>query len=82
LGDVADDVDVQVFEVRDLGDVVVGAVRFRAHGAGSDIPMDWTVWQVGRFQHEKCLSLQGFETKVEALTAAGWSEQDAQADDS
>jgi ketosteroid isomerase-like protein len=68
------DLTVQVVELRDVGDAVVGGVRFRAHGAGSDIPMDWTVWQVGRFRQGKCLSLHSFETKAQALEAVALSE--------
>jgi hypothetical protein len=68
------DLIAELLEVRDLGDVAVGAVRLRGHGAGSEVPSDWTVWHVGRWRRGKCVSVQSFETRAEALEAAGLSE--------
>jgi hypothetical protein len=36
------DLTVEVVEMRDLGDLTLGAGRVRGHGAGSDTPFDET----------------------------------------
>ena len=48
------DFTVQAVEVGELGDLTVSALRTRGHGAGSDIPLDESVWQVTRWRHGKC----------------------------
>jgi ketosteroid isomerase-like protein len=68
------DLIAEIVEVRELGDVMFGAVHFRAHGAGSDVPLDWTVWYAARWRGGRCVSVHSFETKTEALQAAGLSE--------
>jgi ketosteroid isomerase-like protein len=68
------DFTVHVVEVRDLGDVTVAAIHTRGHGAGSDIPLDETVWQVTRWRHGKCVWWGTFDTRAEALEAADLSE--------
>ena len=74
LLDVFPDFTVQVVEVRDLGDLTVSALRTRGHGAGSDIPLDESVWQVTRWRHGKCVWWRTFDTRAEALEAVGVSE--------
>ena len=74
------DWNIEVVEVRDLGDVTVTTTRLRAHGAGSDIPLDQTLWQVVRWRRGKCIWWRTFTTLAEALEAVGLSEQDAHAD--
>jgi ketosteroid isomerase-like protein len=68
------DFTVQAVEVRDLEDLTVAAIRTRGHGAGSDIPLDETVWQVTRWRRGKCVWWQTFDTRTEALAAVGLSE--------
>ena len=68
------DFTVQAVEVRDLGDLTVTALRTRGHGAGSDVPLDESVWQATRWRHGKCVWWRTFDTRVEALEAAGLSE--------
>ena len=80
LLDAFPDFTVEVVEVRDLGDVTVAALRALGHGAGSDTPIEETVWQVARWRHGKCVWWRNFDTLAEALEAAGLSEQDAHAD--
>ena len=54
--------------------MTVGVVRLRGHGAGTDFPWDWTVWQTGRWRQGKCVWFGSFETKGEALAAVGLTE--------
>jgi ketosteroid isomerase-like protein len=79
LLDTLPDFAIEVVEVRDPGDLTVATVRTRGHGAGSDNPLDETVWQVVRWRRGKCAWWRNFHTRAEALEAVGLSEQEAQA---
>jgi len=68
------DFTVQAVEVRDLADLTVAAIGTRGHGAGSDIPLDETVWQVARWRHGKCFWWRTFDTRAEAVEVAGLEE--------
>jgi len=70
----------EVVEVRDLGDLTVGALHLRAHGADSDVPLDQTIWMAARWRRGKCVWWRTFNSRDEALEAVGLSEQDAHAD--
>ena len=72
--DVFPDWSIEVVEVRDLGDLTVATLGFRAHGAGSDIPLDQTMWQVVRWERGKYVWWRSFDTRAEALKAVGLSE--------
>jgi ketosteroid isomerase-like protein len=74
LLDAFPDFGIEVVEVRDLGDLTLAAVRLRAHGAGSDTPLDETIRHVGRWRHGKCVWWRAFGTEAEALEAVGLSE--------
>ena len=74
LLDVFPDFTIEVVEVRDLGDLTVAALRVRGHGAGSDVPLDETIWQVARWRRGKCVWWRSFDTRAEALEAVGLSE--------
>jgi ketosteroid isomerase-like protein len=74
------DFTAQIAEVSDPGDLTIAAVHYRAHGAGSDTPIEETIWQVARWRRGKCVWWGSFGTRVEALEAAGLSEQDAPID--
>ena len=80
LLDTLPDFAIEVVEVRDPGDLTVATVRTRGHGAGSDILLDETVWQVARWRRGKCVWWRNFHARGDALEAAGLSEQDAHAD--
>jgi len=80
LLDVWPDLNVQIGEVRDFGDVTLAVLNSRGHGAGSEVPWDWTVYQVVRWRRDKAVWLGHFGTRAEALEAAGLAEQDAHAD--
>ena len=71
------DVPTQLVDVHELGVLTVAAVHFRGQGAGNDIPWDETFWQVARWPRGKCVWWRGFDTRAEALEAAGLSKQDA-----
>ena len=68
------DLTSQVVEVRDVDDLTVAAVHLLGHGAGSDIPLDETTWQVTRWRRGKGVWGRGFNTRAEALEAVGLSE--------
>ena len=80
LLDTLPDFTIEVVEVRDPEDLTVATVRTRGHGAGSDILLDETVWQVARWRRGKCVWWRNFGTRAEALETLGLSEQDAHAD--
>ena len=68
------DFTVQVLELRAVGDLTLGTVHLRAHGAGSEIPSEWTVCSVARWREGKCVWWGNFRTRGEALEAVGLSE--------
>ena len=65
--DVFPDWSIDVVDVHDVGDLTVATLCFRAHGAGSDIPLDQTMWQVVRWQRGKYVWWRSFDTRAEAL---------------
>ena len=65
------DINVEVLEVRDLGEVIVAVVRVSGRGAESATPFDATVWQVHQFRGGKCVSWHAYSSKSEALEAVG-----------
>jgi ketosteroid isomerase-like protein len=73
-GEAFPDRRLEVDEIRELGDTTFAAVRFRGHGAGSEIPIVLRVWHVMRWRNGKCVRWQAFRTEAEALKAAGLSE--------
>jgi ketosteroid isomerase-like protein len=68
------DFQAEVFEVEDRGDVTIATLRFRGHGAGSDVPLDATAWQIAEFRLGKCIRWRVYMSRAEALAAAGLSE--------
>jgi hypothetical protein len=68
------DLAIELIEVRDLGDLTLGAGRARGHGAGSDTPFDETVWAVTEWCDRKCVRFGNYGTEAEALEAAGLRE--------
>ena len=65
---------LEVLEVRDLGEFTVAVVRVRGHGAESDTPFDATVWQVHQWRHGKCTRWHAYSNESDALDAVGLSE--------
>ena len=68
------DIKIEVVDVRDLGDAALGEYWIRAHGAGSQTPVEDQQWQVVRFRGGKVSSWQTFVSEAEALKAAGLTE--------
>ena len=68
------DYDIEVVEVRDLGDVTLASLRALGHGAGSDVPFEDLLWQASRWRRGKCVWWRAFETETEALEAVGLRE--------
>jgi len=60
-----------IVEVRDLGDVTVAALRVHGHGAGSDTPIERTIWMLIGWREEKVVWWRSYETETEAFEAAG-----------
>jgi ketosteroid isomerase-like protein len=75
LLDTSPDLAVEVVEVRDLGDRTLTMQRARGHGAGSDAPIDQTIWVVAEWRNKKIVwwSPQ-YRTEAEALEAVGLRE--------
>jgi hypothetical protein len=74
------DYEIAIDGIRDLGDVTIAAMRAVAHGAGSEVPLQDTIWLACRWRQGKCVWWRVSYTQEEALEAAGLSEQDAHAD--
>ena len=68
------DFSAEPLEVRDLGDLVLGALHVRGHGAGSDVQFDQTIWQIGEWRDGKLLWFRTYPGEREALEAAGLRE--------
>ena len=78
--DVWPDLTAEILEVHALGELTYGAIRFHGHGGGSDVPVDWTGWQIGRWRGAKLVWVYTADTRAAVLEAAGLSEQDAHAE--
>jgi hypothetical protein len=74
LFDIFPDFAIEVLEVRDLGDVTFAAMRYRAHAAESDAPIEARLWIVGRWRRGECVWWGNFATEAEALEAVGLRE--------
>jgi ketosteroid isomerase-like protein len=68
------DYEIEVVDVRDLGDLIIAALRALGHGAGSDLPFEDTIWLASRWLRGKCVWWRVFDSADEALEAAGPSE--------
>lgn len=67
------DYTVELTEVREAGNVTIGRIHGRGHGALSGAPVDDPVWQVGEWRDGKCLWWRVVATEAEAFEAAGLS---------
>jgi SnoaL-like domain len=68
------DWNVEVLEVRDLGDTTLAVMRAHGHGAGSEMPLELQIWQTAQWRNGRCVWWRSFRTEPEALEAAGLSE--------
>lgn len=69
--DFVPDYTLEVVGVRDLGDVTLGRLRGRGHGAASATPVLDSLWQTIRWRDGKCVWWSNFPTEAEALEAVG-----------
>jgi ketosteroid isomerase-like protein len=74
LFDVFPDFNMEVGEMRDLGDLTLATLQLRGRGAGSDTPAEEMVWFVARWRRGKCVWWRTFSSRDEALEAAGLPE--------
>jgi ketosteroid isomerase-like protein len=65
------DFNVEVLEVRDLGDLVIAPLRIRGHGLDSGVPIEETLWAAGELRNGKVTWWRNFASEAEALEAAG-----------
>jgi hypothetical protein len=68
------DWSLNTLEVRDLGDTTLAVIRAHGHGAGSEMPVELTIWQTATWRDGKCVWWRSFRDESEALRAAGLSE--------
>ncbi len=68
------DLCFDVLEVRDVGDLMLAALRLRGHGVDSDTPFEERVWGTGEWHSGKLVWWQTFGSEAEALEAAGLRE--------
>ncbi len=67
------DLQVEIDQVRGLGDMTVSQLRLRGQGKGSDAPLDQSDWQTGEWRDGRAIWWRTFRTAAEALEAAGSS---------
>ena len=60
----------EVGEVRELGDMTLADLRHRAHGAGSDTPVEQRSWHVAEWRNAKVVWWGAYATEADALEAA------------
>jgi ketosteroid isomerase-like protein len=72
--EVLPDVKAEIFETRTRGDWVVVRGRLWGRGAGSGAMFDRTMWMAIEVRGGKTMWWAVFDTKAEALEAAGLSE--------
>src|SRR3954453_8909750 len=68
------DLQVEPLELRTNGDRAFVWVRFSAHGAGSDLPIEMEVAQVVTVEGGKVIRMEAYTDRERGLEAAGLSE--------
>jgi ketosteroid isomerase-like protein len=68
------DLRIEIEELRDLGELLLFAVRARGHAAHSDVPFEDLIWTTAKARDGKCISWHAHPSKAEALEAVGLSE--------
>jgi ketosteroid isomerase-like protein len=72
--DVFPDFTIEVVTVRDLGDLTLAPIGFRGHGAGSDTPVEMTLWSAAEWREGQCVWWASYRAEAEALEAVGHRE--------
>ena len=65
------DYTAEVEELHDLGDMTLGRIRGRGHGAASSTPVVERWWQSIRWRDGMCIWWRNFATEAEALETMG-----------
>jgi hypothetical protein len=65
------DFEVELSEVRDCGDQVMGTCHMHATGGGSGVGLEITWWQVVEFRDGLITLVANYTERREALEAAG-----------
>jgi ketosteroid isomerase-like protein len=65
------DLNAEIHEVRDLGNVTFVAGVIRGHGAGSGAPIERRMWLAIEWRDGREVWWAGFESEADALKAAG-----------
>ena len=68
------DYQVEVVEVRDLGDITLGQIEAVGHAAESGIPVRQTAWHIWRWRRRKAVWFGFFRDEASALEAASLEE--------
>jgi ketosteroid isomerase-like protein len=71
LLDFLPDYTAEVEELQDLGDITLGQIRGRGHGAASSTPVVETWWQLIRWRDGRCIWWRNFATEGAALETIG-----------
>jgi ketosteroid isomerase-like protein len=66
-----DEIQIEVSEIRDLGDHLVAVGRTRARGGASGADVETPIAFVSQFKDGKAISVRGYLDPEEALEAAG-----------
>ena len=68
------DYQIEIEEMRDLGEVTLSHFKGWGHSGGEGIPLIDPIWQPMRWRHSKVVWVRVCLTESEALEAAGLSE--------
>jgi ketosteroid isomerase-like protein len=80
LNEAFDEIQIEISEIRDLGDRLVAIGRTRTRGKASGVETDTPLAFVTEVKNGKTLLLRAYLDPKQALEAAGLAEQDAHAD--
>ena len=69
-----DEIQIEISEIRDLGDRLVAIGRTHARGGASGADVETPIGFVTEFNNGKAISIRGYLDPKEALEAAGLSE--------
>jgi ketosteroid isomerase-like protein len=70
------DVRAEIGEAEDLGDATLIELKLRGQGVGSEVPLEWIVWQAARWREGKVFWWASFTTRRDALRALDAARRD------
>jgi ketosteroid isomerase-like protein len=68
------DWNVEVTEVRDLGDLTLATLQVRGHGGESGAPINQMIWQLAEWRDGRFVRMSNHANEAEALEAVGLRE--------